>query len=225
MGGRPNPRQTSCEGCLAILKRHVSGVCPEHYRRGRAGRPRDWPGVGGFLAMSQRFSRAKTIQLSSVMAAVIVVAIVAAGCSSGAASRPPTPTPSQIPTPAPTQMVAATATLTPEATPLIDPTVAAAVDQLLFGSDGVYGVVLMKPDGTVVYSRHARTPFIAASLYKLVLIVEIYAQRERGDLDFDDKVVLEEEYFPLWDEVPDPYFPLTYIHSDVTIEEALFATG
>jgi beta-lactamase class A len=111
------------------------------------------------------------------------------------------------------------------ATPELDPNVAAAVDKLLAGADGVYGVVLMKPDGKLLYSRNATTPFIAASLYKLILMAEIYQQRERGDIEFTDTVALEEEYFPLWNETPDPYFPLTYIGADVTIEEAVFATG
>jgi beta-lactamase class A len=83
----------------------------------------------------------------------------------------------------------------------------------------------MRPDGTVTYSRNATTPFIAASLYKLILMVEIYQQREQGDLDFADKVTLDQEYFPLWNEAPDPYFPLDFIGAEITIEEALFATG
>jgi beta-lactamase class A len=160
------------------------------------------------------------------LATGLLVALVVAGCSAGAASRPPTPTPSPFPTATPTQTT--TPAASPAAapgTPTVDPTIAAAVDELLFGVDGVYGVVLMRPDGSVLYSRNAKTPFIAASLYKLVLMVEIYEQREDGDLKFDDTLVMEEEYFPLWTETPDPYFPLTYIGAEVTIEEALFATG
>jgi beta-lactamase class A len=188
--------------------------------------PRNWPGVGGERAMSQGISWAKSRRVLSILALGIVVLIVAAGCSTGAASRPRTPTPSPLPTTAPTQPLSPTETqISGAATSLIDPAIAAAVDELLDGSDGVYGVVLMEPDGSLLYSRNANTPFIAASLYKLVLMADIYEQRERGDLKFSDKVTLEEEYFPLWNEAPDPYFPLTYIGSKVTVEEALFATG
>jgi beta-lactamase class A len=176
--------------------------------------------------MSRRLAPAMFQRPFPILAVVLVVTIVAAACSTGAASRPPTPTPSPNPTMVPTQgTTLPSSPIAVAATPELDPNVAAAVDKLLAGADGVYGVVLMKPDGKLLYSRNATTPFIAASLYKLILMAEIYQQRERGDIEFTDTVALEEEYFPLWNETPDPYFPLTYIGADVTIEEALFATG
>jgi beta-lactamase class A len=100
-----------------------------------------------------------------------------------------------------------------------------AIDQLLFGESGVYGVVLMETDGQTVYSRNCTTPFIAASLYKLVLLANIYQQRETGELSFDQVVTLQSDYFPDETEPPDSYFDLSMAGGTDTIDDLLFATG
>src|SRR3954466_12201370 len=52
---------------------------------------------------------------------------------------------------------------TPPPTPTIFvvPEVAAAVDKLLDGQRGVYGIVLTRPDGSFAYQHNADTPFVA----------------------------------------------------------------
>lgn len=105
------------------------------------------------------------------------------------------------------------------------PELGAAVDGLIAGEDGVYGIVLMRPDGALLYSHGCHTPFVAASLYKLVLLADIFAEREAGALSFADQIVLRPEYFPALNEGVDSYFDLSAAGGSVTIEEAVFATG
>jgi beta-lactamase class A len=101
----------------------------------------------------------------------------------------------------------------------------AAIDELIANEDGVYGVVLMRPDGALLYSHGCQTPFVAASLYKLVLLADIYAAREAGELSFQDLVALRPEFFPTPEEGADGYFDPAAVGLNVTIEELVFATG
>jgi beta-lactamase class A len=105
------------------------------------------------------------------------------------------------------------------------PEMVAAVDELLAGEAGIYGVVLMRQDGALFYSQGCETPFVAASLYKLVLLADVYAARESGDVAFAQQVTLAPEYFPTADEPADSYFDVSAAGGGVTVEEAVFATG
>ncbi|MGH2533709.1 MAG: serine hydrolase [Thermomicrobiales bacterium] len=105
------------------------------------------------------------------------------------------------------------------------PEMVAAVDELLAGEDGVYGVVLMRPDGALLYSAGCEVPFVAASLYKLVLLADVYAAREAGELTFAQQITLEPDYFPTGEEPADSYFNPSAKDGRVTVEEAVFATG
>jgi beta-lactamase class A len=165
----------------------------------------------------------RPIRHSTIFAAMLVVTALAVAC--GGESQKPTPTPiaptvttNVIP---PTSVVASPSPATAQASI----SVAATIDHLLRDEDGIYGVVLMKPDGAVIYSRNANTPFIAASLYKLVLMAEIYQQREDGELAMDQTIVISDEFFPPEEEGIDTYFDVSLIGTEVTVEEALFATG
>ncbi|MER3438939.1 MAG: hypothetical protein C4346_15860 [Chloroflexota bacterium] len=100
-----------------------------------------------------------------------------------------------------------------------------AVARLLEGERGVIGVVMARPEGGILVSRNADTPFIAASLYKLILMADIYRRIEAGELALSDPLVLRREYFPAAGELPDGYWGEDAIGSSVTVEEALFATG
>ena len=99
-----------------------------------------------------------------------------------------------------------------------------AIDQLLADEDGVYGVVLMQPDGTVLYRRNGELPFVAASLYKLVLIADICRAVESGALALDTPIYVDPSYW-IAENGPDSYFDETYAGLDTTVEEALLATG
>ena len=57
------------------------------------------------------------------------------------------------------------------------------------------GMVVALPDGTNLYENEADTEFESASLYKLGIMVELYRQRDIGDLSFDDLVTLYPGYF------------------------------
>ncbi|MGH2562096.1 MAG: serine hydrolase [Thermomicrobiales bacterium] len=131
----------------------------------------------------------------------------------------PTPTPRQV---VPPSSRAPKRTYQYAAAP---PEMVAAVDELLAEEDGVYGVVLMRPDGALLYSQGCETPFVAASLYKLVLLADVYAAREAGDLTFVQQLTLRPEYFPTAEEPADSYFDLSAKGGSVTVEEAVFATG
>ncbi|MGA7671464.1 MAG: serine hydrolase [Nitrolancea sp.] len=56
-------------------------------------------------------------------------------------------------------------------------------------------MVVALPDGTTLYQNEADTEFESASLYKLGIMVEVYRQRDTGELSFDDLVTLYPGYF------------------------------
>ncbi|HKG25056.1 MAG TPA: serine hydrolase, partial [Thermomicrobiales bacterium] len=69
------------------------------------------------------------------------------------------------------------------------------------------------------------TPFLAASLYKLVLLANIYEKRENGQLAFDQQVKLLPEYFPEPGDFADSFYEKTIVGSSPSVEELVFATG
>jgi len=101
--------------------------------------------------------------------------------------------------------------------------VSGAAANLLFAEQGIYGVVMMQTDGTVLFKQNADLPFVAASLYKLIVMVDFYASRDRGDISFDDSVVLQPEYFHDVDEEVDVFYDDTMIGAEVQITELLYA--
>jgi beta-lactamase class A len=104
--------------------------------------------------------------------------------------------------------------------------VARTAAELLYEEDGIYGVVFMETDGTMLYKHNADLPFVAASLYKLVLMVDFYSRRERGEISFQDTVTLEPADFPALEDpeqIEDPYFLSTEIGRVVTIGELMEA--
>jgi beta-lactamase class A len=102
--------------------------------------------------------------------------------------------------------------------------IARLTGNLLLLEQGVYGVVLMQPDGTVIYKQNADLPFIAASLYKLVVMVDFFKSRELGEIDFEQWVVLDQSYFPVFEgDDEDVYFDSTMVGSEVQIVDLLKA--
>jgi beta-lactamase class A len=120
-----------------------------------------------------------------------------------------------------------TAAIAPTTVPgvAVDPKLPLAIETLLSGQRGVYGVLLMQPNGAIEYERNADTPFIAASLYKLILLANIYEKRESGALSFDQQVELLPEYFPAPGDFPDGFYDSTTVGATPSISELLFATG
>lgn len=105
-----------------------------------------------------------------------------------------------------------------------DVDIAKLVANLLLLEEGVYGVVLMQPDGTVIYKQNADLPFIAASLYKLVVMVDFYKSRELGEIDFEQWVVLDQSFFPVFEgDDEDVYFDSSMVGAEVQITELMQA--
>lgn len=87
--------------------------------------------------------------------------------------------------------------------------------ELLADVEGVYSVVVALPDGTPIYELNPNEPVEAASLYKLPIMVEVFRQRERGELSFDETVRLYPKFFQDTHE-GDP-FDESYTGEDVEI--------
>ncbi|MFW6075983.1 MAG: serine hydrolase [Chloroflexota bacterium] len=92
------------------------------------------------------------------------------------------------------------------------------IDDLLGNPQGTYGLVVQSHDGRFRYERNDGEQMESASLYKLAIMVELYRQREQGDLNFDDPVHLYEEYFS---ENPDDPIDMSTIGSEMAVEDLL----
>ncbi|MGN6033402.1 MAG: hypothetical protein ACTHQE_17250, partial [Thermomicrobiales bacterium] len=79
--------------------------------------------------------------------------------------------------PSPAASPAASPVATPAASPIAvgdDAGIPRRVAALLKGETGVYGVVIARATGKVICSRNSDLPFMTASLYKLILMADIY---------------------------------------------------
>ena len=99
------------------------------------------------------------------------------------------------------------------------------IPPILASDSGVYGVIVVDPTGSVVYQHNADVPFISASLYKLPLMAQIYAMIGAGLVTLDQEIVLDESFFPGWDEAGDSYYSNDFMWMSTTVEEALLAAG
>ena len=72
---------------------------------------------------------------------------------------------------------------------------AAEIAELVNDTGGLVEVVVALPDGTTLSEINSYEPIEAASLYKLSIMVEIFAQRDMGDLAFNEEIVLDSAYF------------------------------
>lgn len=100
-----------------------------------------------------------------------------------------------------------------------------AIDTLLADELGIYGVQLVMADGTIGYSYNADTPFVSASLYKLVLIADVYSGIAEGSVRPDLELTLLPEYFPADGDFEDSVYTVADHNTVISIEQLLYVTG
>lgn len=164
---------------------------------------------------------------------------VAESASATATEAPPTPTDEVIPEPtstateepeptepSPTEEPEPTATSEPteeptaEPEPTVDPNpFPEAVESLLGTPNGFYGVFIEAVDGSFSYELNADEQVESASLYKLPIMVELFRQREAGELDFSSSVYMDPAYFG---EAGGDVYGTDYIGSYVVIDDLIF---
>ncbi|MGE3797185.1 MAG: serine hydrolase [Thermomicrobiales bacterium] len=179
-------------------------------------------------------------QAGGAIAAAALCLLMLAGCGAAGSGSPgrtvsqeltQTPgvqTPLSIsvsPTPQPTP------TNTPEPTntpiPYTDEwpaDLAQVADNLIDQEDGVFGVVILDGDGTVLYSRNSTVPFITASLYKLVVMADILKRVEYGEISLDEEIVLEPALFEEGVD-GDTFFKPEDVGTTTTIRDMLYYVG
>jgi len=147
------------------------------------------------------------------------VALAAGTLVQAASARVPTPEASPSATPA------ATVVASPVASPaaaLDDTGIQRRISALLRDEPGVYGVIVARDDGSLLGTRNSDLPFMTASLYKLLVMADIYRKIEQGQLALDDPVELDSSVFS---DDGEPYFGQDQIGSVFPLQEYLFATG
>jgi len=191
----------------------------------------------------------RLVKLANLLLLVAFPLMLVTGCTTGESSEPPDDTPvsvSEAPTSTPTiqptpfslksDTPTPAATSTPEPTPMAAATIQAepsvirtelvsTIDALLEPEPGLYGVVILDQNGEYRYSRNADIPFVAASLYKLVLLADIYAKVEDGSLSLDMTLPLSSEYFADEFASEDGFYVLEDEGGETTLETALFGAG
>ncbi|CAN5585584.1 N/A [soil metagenome] len=142
-----------------------------------------------------------------------------------------TPTETLTATPVVATVTSETATVTPEATEVESEADAGSkevtttaglvseIDVLVEGREGLYGVVVIDQDGEMVYSLNADRQMQSASLYKLLIMVEVFRQIEDDVIALNYPVVMNRGFFKEAG-FDDPFDP-SYIGTTVTVEELL----
>ena len=99
----------------------------------------------------------------------------------------------------------------------------AAATALLQGEQGVYGVVVMGPDGKIIVTHNAHLPFVTASTYKLIVMADILAKVEAGELSLEQTYTLEPALFAQGG--GDMFFANDEAGTEATLQDLLFAAG
>ena len=139
------------------------------------------------------------------------------GAPTPTATRVAASTPTEAPETATPEAPTLEATATPEQ-PAARDVLAAEIDALIEGREGLYEVVV-GPPGAQLYERNAGEQVQSASLYKLLIMVEVYHQLDAGIIAPDDSVFLDAGFFKEAG-FDDPFGP-NEIGSTVTVEELL----
>ena len=111
-----------------------------------------------------------------------------------------------------------------DATPAADVPLDQQLAQLLDSCNSIFGVVLIAPGDSPIYSLNRDVPFISASLYKLVLLAETLARVEAGELALDQTVEIQPEFYILANG-DDSYFTPDAIGYEAMIEELAYSAG
>lgn len=205
---------------------------------------RDFPGaynftsepiaVGAFVNRPMPDSNARTRKRAP---RIVLIVLLAAGLLISACGQS-TQTQEDAPTATATALVAQLVTpiftVPPTNTPTIPPTpefidgVPTSPEQqatvnLLQGEAGVYGVSVLDQDGRVVVSHNAHLPFVTASTYKLLVMADILAKVEQGELSLQQTYNLDPALFEAGG--GDMYFPNEDAGAEVPLEDLLFAAG
>ncbi len=176
--------------------------------------------------------------------------LIATACTRGSDSVPDQPIQTEealesaqwTPTAQPTPFTLKSDTPTPEPTATFEPTVEATatlrteplviqtelvstLNTFLEPEPGMYGVVILDQNGEYLYARNADIPFVAASLYKLVLLADIYAKVEAGELSLDTPLPLLSVYFDNDFAAEDGFYMLEDEGGETTVEVALYGAG
>ncbi|HYI16669.1 MAG TPA: serine hydrolase [Thermomicrobiales bacterium] len=164
--------------------------------------------------------RPRRWNIVSLALVALLVSLSLAACSSPG-DDPPTATHAVIPTqspmtsPASATVTASETTVTGDVEPTqipatvaqkptteLDPqAMTAAIAELVSDTSGLVEVVVSMPDGTTLTEINSNEPIEAASLYKLAIMVELFAEREMGELSFDEEIVIDPAYFAEEDSV------------------------
>lgn len=132
-------------------------------------------------------------------ATAILVSTTAQSATSTAPSSAPTAD-TQPPDPA-TRSDAAQAEPSAESVRIDPEALGEEVAALVSDIEGLVEVVVALPDGTTLIEINGYEPIEAASLYKLAIMVELFVERDLGELSFDEEIVLDESYFAEEDSV------------------------
>jgi beta-lactamase class A len=111
-----------------------------------------------------------------------------------------------------------------DAIPLPTSDMDAQIPMLLATCDSVFGVIIIDAHDDVVFEQNADVPFVSASLYKLVLLVQTLARVEDEELALDQVVEIQPDFF-LEANGEDSYFSHDAIGYEASIEELVYATG
>jgi beta-lactamase class A len=194
-------------GVLALA--FILALCAHH-----------WHGAG--IAPQSR-AAAQTEPTPTVASITDVVRPTVASINDVIVQPTATATPAQTPTPTPTPAVQTERPTTLDVPPRI-PSSLEALDAMLDSETGIFGVMVLDTDGDLRYSRNADTPFITASLYKLLLVADILGRVERGEITMDQELFLAPAYFPYDPSIPDGGYTWDDMETTITVQEALWST-
>ena len=91
-------------------------------------------------------------------------------------------------------------------------------------TQAIVGGVIIGPDNNVVWKRNTISPFVSASLYKLVLLADILRRIDAGELGLDTTINLDPGFFGE-DSWNDAYFAASLVNTPIKVEELMYASG
>ena len=111
-----------------------------------------------------------------------------------------------------------------QATPVATRETPQPLDALLASCDSIFGIVVIGPGDSIAFQHNVNSPFVSASLYKLVLLADILAAVEAGDLSLTDKMAITDDVY-VEANGADSYFAPDAVGYEAPLEELLYAAG